>query len=59
MPEPWRATTAFAMWNSETPPVVNVLGAVWLALTSIGVALPSAVTVCGSAPGAAVRPSPR
>jgi hypothetical protein len=47
------------MWNSATPPVASVFGLVWLAMTSTGVAEPSAVIVCGSDPVTVVRSSPR
>ena len=59
VPEPWSATTGFARWNSATPPVVSVFGLVWFARTLIGVAEPSASTVCGSTPVLPTIPSPR
>jgi hypothetical protein len=53
VPEPVSATAGSARWNSAKPPVVKVAGLVWLAFTSTGVPLPSAVMVCGSTPGRA------
>ncbi|PYQ40491.1 MAG: hypothetical protein DMF77_18255 [Acidobacteria bacterium] len=44
--------------NSDTPPVVNVLGSDRLAFTSTGVPVPSASSVCGSTPVDVVMSSP-
>ncbi len=59
VPEPWNATTGFVSSNSAIPPVARPAGFVWLAITSRGVPLPSARTVCGSTAVELVRPSPR
>ena len=58
VPDPARATTGSAMANSVTPPVVNVSGFVWFALTSTTAGSPGASTVWGSVPVLA-RLSPR
>ena len=50
VPEPLSAMVGLASSNSATPPVVKVSGLVWFALTSTGVLVPSARTVCGSTP---------
>ena len=59
VPEPWKATVGLVISNSATAPELFVSGVVWLAMTSTGVALPSATMVCGSVPVAPVRLSPR
>ena len=50
VPEPWNATTGSVISNSATPPLVKVLGLVWLAITSIAVKVVSVMMVCGSMP---------
>ena len=58
--EPCRATTGSASSNSETPAArPTAAGSRSFAFTSLGVREPSAVTLRGSVPAAAVKRSPR
>ena len=56
VPDPWSATTGFAISNSATPPAVLVLGLSWFAITS-WVPVPKMTIVCGSVPAVVVAGS--